>query len=1169
MRKQILIVFIFVSIAAFSQKQANVWYFGQNAGIDFNTSPPTALTDGQLNTDEGCSSFSDQDGNLLFYTDGITIYAKDHSVMLYTDGTPGNNLKGNPTSTQSGMIIPKPGSDTIYYLFTVGTDFVPPGILPNPGFNYYTIDMAQRGGLGEIIDGPVNLAIDPDTGTDISQFWSEKVAAVKAQECNAFWVISFVQNTFYAYKVTTAGVDTINVVKSNANFTAVDKRGYLQASPDGRYLAFADFNANGSLRLFEFDNATGQVNGTSSQVLFSSNVTGESVYGIAFSQLSNNLYASTFDGLNATFNIHQFDLTSTNIPASINPVISKRGFFRGGLQLGPDGKIYASIPGNSFLDIIENPNENNAQLIYTEDAIDLNGRIATQGLPPFISSLLLPINIIDNATSQVLNNQNIQYCRGTSVTISPETVSGTVSSYEWTFNNGTTTTTISNQPTLTLNNLTTNDNGTYTLIISLTDTCGNITRFEGLFNISVFEPATANPVSDINFCDIDGDGINTFDLQTDIAPIVLGSQDPSIFEVLFFDNLNDAQNNIIANAIASPYTNTIPFINQDIYVRINNRSAPNACYDLTQFNLAITGLPVPSQPTNYSVCDDVANGGDTDGFFNNFILATKDSEILGSLSPTQYNVSYHTTLTGAQTDNTTDVIDKNTPYRNTTVNQQTIYVRIENVDNTNCNTVSDPISTTFQPFDLIVNSLPVIANNPAQINQCGTSVGSITTINLTQAQISISDNNANETFQYYPTENDAINDTAVITDPINYVTTNGDSVWVRTITNNGCYRISRLNITVSFAGDVAYNQEFTTCDDFLDADGNNSINNDDTDGIANFDLSSAIDDIKLLFDPSIRNDLDILLFESETDRNAVINQISDPTNYRNTALPASTQQTIFVKIINKINNDCTGLGEFFIRVLPLPEFEVTTPQIVCLNNPSFIEVEMPNGIYNYEWRRNGTLLTTSNSEQLNITQGGTYEVTAINTSTLCKRSKEIIVNESIIASIQDDDVTIVDDSPNNSITINNNANNLGIGDYEFALQNENSTIVRDFQDTPFFENLEGGVYTILVRDKNNCGIAQLEVSVLEFPKFFTPNGDGNNDVWNVKGASTTFYPKSSIHIFDRYGKIITEIAIDGVGWDGLYNGKTLPSSDYWFNIELTDNQGKTINRNGHFSLLRK
>ncbi|AUC15603.1 hypothetical protein BTO06_10800 [Tenacibaculum sp. SZ-18] len=1169
MKRLIILLTGLISITTYSQKQANVWYFGLNAGIDFSTTPPTALTNGQLNTTEGCSSFSDKDGNLLFYSDGIRIFNKNHTLMTFTDGTPADNLGGNPSSTQSGMIIPKPGSDTIYYLFTVGTDFVPPGISSNPGFNFYTIDMSQDSGLGQIINGPVNLAIDPVSTLDISTVWSEKVTAVKGKDCDTFWVISFAQGNFYSYKVDINGVDVSGVVVSPVNFTTTDKRGYLQVSPDGRYIAFADYRAaqqviTGSAQLFRFNNETGVISPNPTTLIdFGEN---ESPYGVAFSQQSNKLYVSSYNGSNA---VYQFDLNDSDIPSTRSLINLKQGF-RGSLQLGPDGKIYASVPGSDYLDVIDNPNDDANDINYINDAIFLEGRQTAQGLPPFISSLLLPIQIRDNTTFQVLNNQDIKYCIGESIQINSAPVTGTNIQYEWTFNDGTNQTIISNQPNLTLNNLDINNNGTYSLVVTLIDDCNNAINLEGTFNIEVFEPASVNALNNINFCDLDGDGFNTFDFENDLSPIALGGLDPNQFEIYYFLNQADSDNNNTANAISLPYTNTTPFPNnQDIFVRVHNKDASDACFATTQFTLSISAIPTPTQPTNYEVCDDAVNGGDTDGFFNDFILSTKDSEILGTLDPTVYSVSYHTTLSGAQTDSTTDAINKNNPYRNININEQLIYVRVENIFNSGCFAASDNTSGNFLPFRLIVNPLPVIAINPAIINQCDTDSDLSTNINLTQAEISISSNYMNETFKYYPTQPDAVADTNEITDQINYTASDGDSIWVRTISTEGCYRISRLDITISFASDVNYNEEFTTCDDFLDAEGNNSINNDDRDGIANFDISSAIDDIKQLFDPAIRNDLDVLFFETIADRDAVINQIPDPANYRNTNIPASTQQSIYVKIINKINNDCTGLGEFFIRVLPLPDFSVTSPQIVCLNNPSFIEAELPDGNYTYEWSRNGILDASSTSETLNISQGGTYQVTAINTTTNCRRTQRITVNESIIATLTQNDVTIVDDSANNSITINNSNNNLGIGDYEFALQDENNTIIRDFQDTPMFENLNGGVYTILVRDKNACGVAQLDVSVLEFPKYFTPNNDGVNDVWVVRGASTSFYPESSVHIFDRFGNPITQIEIDGQGWNGLYNGKLLPSNDYWFNIELTDRSGKKISRKGHFSLLRK
>jgi hypothetical protein len=134
MKKLIPVLLLFFAFNIYSQKEANFWYFGRSAGIDFNSGTPMAITDGTLNTLEGCSSLADADGNLLFYSDGSKVYNKDHNLMTYTNGNPADNLKGNPSSTQSGMIIPKPGSNSIYYLFTVGDNF-------NPAFDLYNIYM--------------------------------------------------------------------------------------------------------------------------------------------------------------------------------------------------------------------------------------------------------------------------------------------------------------------------------------------------------------------------------------------------------------------------------------------------------------------------------------------------------------------------------------------------------------------------------------------------------------------------------------------------------------------------------------------------------------------------------------------------------------------------------------------------------------------------------------------------------------------------------------------------------------------------------------------------------------------------------------------------------------------------------------------------------------------
>ena len=143
----------------------------------------------------------------------------------------------------------------------------------------------------------------------------------------------------------------------------------------------------------------------------------------------------------------------------------------------------------------------------------------------------------------------------------------------------------------------------------------------------------------------------------------------------------------------------------------------------------------------------------------------------------------------------------------------------------------------------------------------------------------------------------------------------------------------------------------------------------------------------------------------------------------------------------------------------------------------------------------------------------------------------------------------------NSIKIN--AENAGIGDYRYALNNG------PFQQEPFFENVPPGVHVVSVEDKNGCGVQDIEVYVIGYAKFFTPNGDGYNDTWQVLGILSQ--PASAIFIYDKFGKLLAEIDALGDGWNGVYNGKLLPPSDYWYMVQLEDGR---VHR-GHFSLISR
>jgi gliding motility-associated-like protein len=285
----------------------------------------------------------------------------------------------------------------------------------------------------------------------------------------------------------------------------------------------------------------------------------------------------------------------------------------------------------------------------------------------------------------------------------------------------------------------------------------------------------------------------------------------------------------------------------------------------------------------------------------------------------------------------------------------------------------------------------------------------------------------------------------------------------------------------------------------------------------------------------------------------------------------SGNQIIKVEVVNPINLSCTAATNIKLTVNPLPEFSIDTPQIVCTSDPSFTVVldpieDNPSEIFDYQWTyQDGTIL--SNASTLTVSTPGTYSVTLTKTDgTGCSRTRDVFVNASELATITQNDITIVDISNDNSLTIDNS--NLGQGDYEFALEDASTTLQDEpffnYQDDLVFNHLKGGLYKLYVRDKKGCGTSVLKISIIGYPKFFTPNGDGANDYWQIQGINAQFQPNSTIYIFDRYGKLLKQLNPLSNGWDGTFNGHSLPNDDYWFKVLLQD--GRQFM--GHFTLKR-
>ncbi|MEQ3500971.1 T9SS type B sorting domain-containing protein [Tenacibaculum sp. SSH1-16] len=696
MKKQLLLAFfIIVSISLYSQKEANVWYFGNNAGLDFNSGSPVALNDGLLKTDEGCSSISDENGNLLFYSDGINIWTKNHELMRYSNGNLANDLQGNPSSSQSGLIIPNPEDKNLYYIFTVGTDFI--GNLPypdNPGFRFYTIDISKGNG-GEIISGPVNLS----NGRD--REWSEKVTAVQGKDCKEIWILSIVQDTFYAYKIDKNGVDSTNPVTSSSSYYLRDKRGYLKTSPDGSKVALADFTNDGSgkLVLYDFDNATGKV--ASNGLILTSGPTDGSPYGVEFSQESTKLYSSLYHENSNSFRVFQYNLLDANIAQTKTQVHQEQGY-RGALQLAPNGKIYASIPDRAYLGAIENPEDNATDIQYTSNAVNLGGAMSSQGLPPFIQSFFAPVKLINLANNEVLNNSNQVFCIGESYQIQPEK-NNPSDTYTW-FKDGKE---IAKTRILTVDN-TNFGSGLYEIKIESNSYCKK--TFTGKVQIT-FEPKpTINPIQPYIQCDFDNnryDGFTTFNLK--LLEILL-VDDSSNLSIDFFETTDTSFSSPINK---NNYTNLIA-INHSITVKITNNTTQ--CYQTDIINLQVnpTGLTYYSDEHIHELDENASNPdakfsvGTNNGFLD---FSLKTQQIInnsgGSLSENTHDFQYYRTAEDASLQ-INQIIP---PYEDDLfTNNSDVYIRISNKGATSCEAVGN--------FKIFVEKIPIPKGNLNNIILC-------------------------------------------------------------------------------------------------------------------------------------------------------------------------------------------------------------------------------------------------------------------------------------------------------------------------------------------------------------------------------------------------------------------------------------------------------------------
>ena len=550
-----------------AQGEASNWYFGRNAGISFNEGTVNPLVDGAIQTNEGCASISNSKGELLFYTDGILIWDRNHNVMPN-----GSNLLGNKSSTQSAVIVPKPNSDSIYYIFTV----INLGLAE--GVRYSEVDMTLNSGNGDVTSNKNIFLTAPAT---------EKISVVKHANGIDFWVAThgWNNNEFNVFKVTASGVDPIPVSTSvgiNHGGVSFNSIGYMKFSPNGKRLAVAKWSTDSAVEIFDFDSSTGIISNPITLDNYFAKDYKDGAYGIEFSLNSNLLYVSELDLSNYKSKLHQFNLVDYSKTAIINSdvIIYEGRSLLAAIQLAFNGKIYLCNPFSTYLSTIENPNGLGVNCNYVERTISLSGKSGVFGLPSFIQSLFVANIEIDNLCLDGANKFSIK-------TDEP------IDDILWDFGD----TTASNEIMPTHNYLT---SGTYTVKAKIkSGNCIlNITK-----EVVIYESPTAYKAENYVICeDTENDGFETFDLKIKDAE-VLDSQSDVDFQVSYFETNDDAEANV--NELNDEVINKINY--QEIFARVSNR-LNNDCYRISSF-LLIIETAIAGDVEDLILCFDNSNPG--------------------------------------------------------------------------------------------------------------------------------------------------------------------------------------------------------------------------------------------------------------------------------------------------------------------------------------------------------------------------------------------------------------------------------------------------------------------------------------------------------------------------------------------------------------------------------
>ncbi|MFN8145022.1 MAG: T9SS type A sorting domain-containing protein [Bacteroidia bacterium] len=399
----LIVLFCLNGISGFAQNETNIWCFGLGAGLDFNSGSPVFFSGSATSTNEGCSSIADASGNLLFYTDGMNVWNRNHIGMPN-----GSGLMGDYSASQSAVIVKQPGNANIYFIFTAGA-------WGGPSIYYNTVDMTLNGGLGDVVLKNQFMCASS----------TEKICAVKHANGTDFWILSheYMSDRFFAFQLSSAGVSAAPVI-TGIGCIASDAVGCMKGSGQGNRVAIA--HRNDTLQVFDFNNASGVFSSPITLSNFTS-VTGYSAYGVEFSPNGRFLYAAE-EEYYVPCNLYQYDLNAGSnaaIEASRTIIgVDYPDHSFGSLQLGPDHKIYVARNNASVIGVINNPDFLAPSCNYDSLGVNIFPATCYLGLPnEYVNSVISPTLAAFTSPTSV--------CPGGCVAFS--NLSANATSYQWSF----------------------------------------------------------------------------------------------------------------------------------------------------------------------------------------------------------------------------------------------------------------------------------------------------------------------------------------------------------------------------------------------------------------------------------------------------------------------------------------------------------------------------------------------------------------------------------------------------------------------------------------------------------------------------------------------------------------------------------------------------------------